>query len=221
MPRYSIEERVFLVSNYYAVGKSPSELLRKWSSAYKNKPKPQAATVMALIRKWEATGSVQDDTKGMASAKVTQRTPEKIEQARAIMDAEPSTSVRQLAQQVDVSVGTAWRINRKDLNIFPYKMQVGQPLEQESCEKRVAFANEICEVLDTPDSPMDPSKIIFSDEAHFWLNGFVNRQNYRIWGSQKPELVVSKPLHPQKITVWCGLTASGIVGPFFLEQTIN
>ena len=29
-------------------------------------------------------------------------------------------------------------------------------------------------------------KIIFSNEAHFDLGGYVNKQNCRIWGTEKP-----------------------------------
>ncbi|KAI5708051.1 hypothetical protein M8J77_015430 [Diaphorina citri] len=32
-------------------------------------------------------------------------------------------------------------------------------------------------------------RIIFSDEAHFHLNGFVNKQNCRIWGSENPRVL--------------------------------
>ena len=28
-------------------------------------------------------------------------------------------------------------------------------------------------------------EIILSDEAHFWLNGYVNKQNIRFWGKRK------------------------------------
>lgn len=41
-------------------------------------------------------------------------------------------------------------------------------------------------------------KIILSDEAHFWLNGYVNKQNSRIWSSEKPEVFQELPLHPKK-----------------------
>ena len=34
--------------------------------------------------------------------------------------------------------------------------------------------------------------IIFIDEAHFWLNGYVNKQNYRCWGSEKPQILKVK-----------------------------
>lgn len=65
---------------------------------------------------------------------------------------------------------------------------------------------------------MFSSKILFSDEAHFWLNGYVNKQNCRIWDEEQPEEVQELPLHPEKTTVWCGLWAGGIIGPYFFKN---
>ena len=53
-------------------------------------------------------------------------------------------------------------------------------------------------------------KIIFSDEAHFDLGGFVNKQNYRIWGTE----CIEKPTHPKRVTVW----SRCIIGQLFLEN---
>ncbi|GFU22034.1 hypothetical protein TNCV_405841 [Trichonephila clavipes] len=55
-------------------------------------------------------------------------------------------------------------------------------------------------------------RILFSDEAHFWLNGYVNKQNCRIWSEANPQVYVETPLHPEKLTVWCALWAGGIIG---------
>ncbi|GFT56703.1 uncharacterized protein TNCV_1268441 [Trichonephila clavipes] len=49
------------------------------------------------------------------------------------------------------------------------------------------------------------------DEAHFWLNGYVNKQNCRIWSEANPQVFVETPLHPEKLTVWCALWAGGIL----------
>ncbi|GFV95951.1 transposable element Tc1 transposase [Trichonephila clavipes] len=49
------------------------------------------------------------------------------------------------------------------------------------------------------------------DEAHFWLNGYVNKQNYRIWSEANPQVYVETPLYPEKLTVWCALWAGGIL----------
>ncbi|GFU88597.1 hypothetical protein TNCV_4442741 [Trichonephila clavipes] len=49
------------------------------------------------------------------------------------------------------------------------------------------------------------------DEAHFWLNGYVNKQNCRIWSEANPQVYVETPVHPEKLTVWCALWAGGIL----------
>ncbi|GFV68323.1 hypothetical protein TNCV_4055151 [Trichonephila clavipes] len=54
-------------------------------------------------------------------------------------------------------------------------------------------------------------RILFSDEAHFWLNGYVNKQNCRIWSEANPQVYVETPLHREKLTVWCALWAGGIL----------
>ncbi|GFV98480.1 DUF4817 domain-containing protein [Trichonephila clavipes] len=54
-------------------------------------------------------------------------------------------------------------------------------------------------------------RILFSDEAYFWLNGYVNKQNCRIWSEANPQVYAETPLHPEKLTVWCALWAGGIL----------
>ncbi|GFU44562.1 putative DD41D transposase [Trichonephila clavipes] len=56
------------------------------------------------------------------------------------------------------------------------------------------------------------------DEAHFWLNGYVNKQNCRIWSEANPQVYVETKLHPEKLTVWCALWAGGIIGPYFFKK---
>ncbi|GFU80607.1 putative DD41D transposase [Trichonephila clavipes] len=73
------------------------------------------------------------------------------------------------------------------------------------------------DVLKGPCSSLDLSAIehvwnmLGSDEAHFWLNGYVNKQNCRIWSEANPQVYVETPLHPAKLTVWCALWAGGIL----------
>ncbi|GFU67966.1 uncharacterized protein TNCV_2823091 [Trichonephila clavipes] len=57
-----------------------------------------------------------------------------------------------------------------------------------------------------------------NDEVHFWLNGYVNKQNCRIWREANPLVYVETPLHPEKLTVWCALWAGGIIGTYFFKN---
>ena len=67
-------------------------------------------------------------------------------------------------------------------------------------------------------TPILAKEIIFSDEAHFDLGGYVNRQNCCIWGTEKPHAYIEKPTQPKQLTVWCGFWSRGIIGPFFFEN---
>ncbi|GFU67777.1 RNase H domain-containing protein [Trichonephila clavipes] len=62
------------------------------------------------------------------------------------------------------------------------------------------------------------SSPLLVDEAHIWLNGYVNKQNCRIWSEANPQVYVETPLHPEKLTVCCALLAGGIIGPYFFKN---
>ncbi|GFU87414.1 SCAN domain-containing protein 3 [Trichonephila clavipes] len=87
--------------------------------------------------------------------------------------------------------------------------QFGLAIHQNDHQARRRFVewaqNEIAVVPDFH------KRILFSDEAHFWLNGYVNKQNCRIWSEANPQVYVETPLHPETLTVWCALWAGGIL----------
>ncbi|GFX35203.1 integrase catalytic domain-containing protein [Trichonephila clavipes] len=72
--------------------------------------------------------------------------------------------------------------------------QFGLAIHQNDHQARHRFVewaqNEIAVVPDFH------KRILFSDEAHFWLNGYVNKQNCRIWSEANPQVYVETPLHP-------------------------
>ena len=72
--------------------------------------------------------------------------------------------------------------------------------------------------IDLQKMPILAKQIIFSDQAHFDLGGYVNKQNCRIWGTENPHACIEKPTHPKRATVWCGFWSRGIIIPFFFEN---
>jgi len=56
------------------------------------------------------------------------------------------------------------------------------------------------------------------EDDHFYRKIVFSEQNCRIWGSENPHAVLKKPMHPQRVTVWCGMWSGGIIGPFFFEN---
>jgi len=56
------------------------------------------------------------------------------------------------------------------------------------------------------------------DKANFHLCGSVNSQNCRYWTTKNLRNIHQKPLHSEKVFVWCGVASFGVIGPYFFED---
>ena len=81
----------------------------------------------------------------------------------------------------------------KDLDVKPFKRPTNDP------PQRRIFGELALGKL--AEDPLFYRKIVFSNEAHFWFNGYVNKQNCRFWSEDQPEELEEL----EKVTVWCGL----------------
>ncbi|GFU96715.1 hypothetical protein TNCV_839401 [Trichonephila clavipes] len=113
---------------------------------------------------------------------------------------------------IEVQVGITFQDGDRFNSCQVIYSQFGLAIDQNDHQARRRFVewaqNEIAVVPDFH------KRILFSDEAHFWLNGYVNKQNCRIWSEANPQVYVETPLHPEKLAVWCALWAGGILGPY-------
>ncbi|GFU79913.1 uncharacterized protein TNCV_577931 [Trichonephila clavipes] len=118
------------------------------------------------------------------------------------------------AQSPHVSMLEVWRAWLNYCQVI--YSQFGLTIHQNDHQARRRFVkwaqNEIAV------APDFHKRIFFSDEAHFGLNGYVNKQNCHIWSEANPQVYVETPLHPEKLTVWCALWAGGIIGPYFFKN---
>lgn len=131
----------------------------------------------------------------------------------------PHKATRQVAVEQSVCKSSVLKYLHKN-KWHPYKVHLVQELNEDDFDRRLEF----CEIMMDRCS-VDPqllSKILFSDEATFCLNGSVNKQNCRYWAPENPHW--SMECHtqfPQKVNVWVGIVGTSIVGPFFIEGTLN
>ena len=141
------------------------------------------------------------------------RSVENIAAANASVEESPNVSLTRSSQALDIYVTSLWRILRNDLGLHPYKTKLTQELKPLDHQKRRMFVNWVEQQLEN-DSDFY-RRIIFSDEDHFRLNGFVNQQNMRYWSDSNPHALHESSLLLEKITVWCGLWEAGVIGPYF------
>jgi hypothetical protein len=67
--------------------------------------------------------------------------------------------------------------------------------------------------------------LLMSDEAHYHVFGYVNKQNYRSCTPNIPHERHQHPLQNAKVTVWCAVSSHCITGPYYfgnaLRHTVN
>ncbi|GFX07811.1 alkaline phosphatase, germ cell type [Trichonephila clavipes] len=127
-----------------------------------------------------------------------------------------STSVRRVVEALDLPCSTVQKMMRNILRYYPYKLQFVQELLPHDFETRHLFSLQFLARLEV--DPEWPWNILWTDEAHFDLDGSVNTHNCRIWETDNPHSTIQIPLHSPKGTVWCGLLASFILGPYFFKE---
>jgi len=91
-----------------------------------------------------------------------------------------------------------------------------QELKENDHQLRLEFCQQITTNINEDNAFLD--KLWMSDEAHFHLTGYVNKQNYRYWADSNPKEVHERPLHSSEVTVWCAVLSYGVIGPYFFEN---
>jgi len=140
--------------------------------------------------------------------------PQNIEAVHVSVLRSPRRSVRKLAAAVRLSRECVRRSLHVDLKFHPYKLQIVQELENDH-QLRLEFCQQVTTNINEDNKFLD--KLWMSDEAHFHLTGYVNKQNYRYWADSNPIEVHERPLH-SKVTVWCAVSSQRVKAPYFFEN---
>lgn len=219
------EQKTFMIEAYFRTGRrvgaewqySSRDCYDELRQHYPNLALPFDDFRQYLLHSVELfreTGSV---LRKEGSGRPRKRTVEAIEHVRQIIDEAPRTSVRRLAQQVELAPSTCQTILKKDLHMYPYHMLAVQQLHETDYPQRVTYCRWFLNALN--EDFLD--RIFFTDEMWCYLEGYINSQNMRMWSTEKPNFMREVPLHPQKVGVWAALSRRRIVGPYFFEGTLN
>lgn len=214
MNKFTLEERIKIVVFYLESQRSVSQTQMKFRSFYNTRNSPSSLTIRTLVQKFEETGTVADSRR--SGRPRSSRNSKIIGSVRKSVTEDPKTSTRKRCTQLGISRSSLRRILNKDLQMYPYKIQLVQNLNPNDYQLRLQYSRQL---LNTNDSDRSFLKNLWmSDEAHFHLNGHVNKQNSRFWGTSNPQILCEHSLYPEKITVWCAVSARRIIGPYFFEE---
>ncbi|GFX53501.1 DUF4817 domain-containing protein [Trichonephila clavipes] len=215
-----LPDRALLVKLLYQNDNSAIVALRKFRTLKRLRKVPLTAKNLRLmVTKFEETGSLNVRS-GRGKIPVSTEAIEKVAlqvEGDKSSNVLASTSVRRVAEALDLPRSTVQKIMRNILRNYPYKLQFVQELLPHDFEIRHLFSLQFLARLEV--DPEWPWNILWTDEAHFHLYGSVNTHNCRIWETDNPHSTLRVPLHSPKVTVWCGFSESFfILGPYFFEE---
>ena len=128
-------------------------------------------------------------------------------------------SCRKLVLEVDMTFSSAYRILEEDLKMKLYKKTVEPLLKDEHKVQQKEFANWARKKFWKEDT----TRILFSDEKMFDLDGIDNSENDRIWAVNKEKANQrgrkrQQGKFPQKVMVWLSVCSEGVAPLVLFEK---
>ena len=218
-PQWELGQRIHCVKFYYKTGsfkKTQDSFMRQFEC----EKAPSKSRIQNWVDHFEKYGTVENlnaasENRPSHSGRLKKRTAElvkslssRVRNALCASEVSPSICRVRLA-------GECWR-TISGLTHTEYRRcrHTNYSLRQEEEER---YAVKMLDKIE--ETPSFLNLLWTSDEAHFHLDGKANSMTNVFWGSSRPNEVATKPLHSPKCTVWAAISARGIIGPIFIEES--
>ena len=213
-----LHQRIECVKLYYSNNCTAAVTLRAYKTAHGLRADPfSATTISRLIKRFETTGSVLDLPKSGRPSLTEDRKDDVLDTLKNLQKENiiGVASTAQVSTATGIPKRSVCRILREELQFYPYKLQLTQMMSEDDHQKRVQYAQFLLNRIDILNS------ILWTDEAYFYVNGYVHRKNCVIWGTERPKLTVQSALHSPQVCVWIGFTANMMLPPYFFTGTVT
>lgn len=218
MVPFTNKEKAEMHLIYGAADGNGAEAQRMYGERFPNRRLPNRKTFERLHRQLCETGSFLASRSNAGRAKKD----ESVVVAEAILDvvaAQPSTSTRTVARQVDTSQSMTWRV-LKDEHLHPFHVQRVQKLSPGDYPNRIEFARWFLQ--QNALNPHFGRTVLFTDECTFTREGTFNTHNAHVWADVNPHATYPHA-HQRRfsINVWAGILGDHLIGPYLLPERLN
>lgn len=139
-PRCSLEEKIGIIKLYYKT----SNVARRWCEVFTS-PAPHRNTMMDVVRRFEATGSVADLPRSGRPRSATSE--EHKEALKTAVVRSPNKSTSRSSLLLAVSRTSVWRMLR-ELGFRPYRPRLIHGLSEADFGKRLTFCTKFLDLVE-------------------------------------------------------------------------
>ena len=152
----SVVQRSFIVESYFRSGRfinerwiySFDDCISDFNRQFPNVASPTKQAINVLIKKFRATGSVENKKH---VRRRTRLSDDVLQGIRQRIQRSPKKSVRRLSRETGLSVGSCHYALRKSLKLYPYRMSSLHELIPTDCQKRVDYCQWFQQHMDDND----------------------------------------------------------------------
>lgn len=207
--QFSLADRVFIVS-HAVVYQSSAKACQEFQQHFNRAP-PARTTVQYWKQKFEETGNLSTKPRsGRPSDEIMK------EKVINFVKENDGTNQRETARVCMTSQSSVHRYLKEE-KIKPFKYHFNQALGEDDPDRRVEF----CSWIVNENNVNFHRKVIFSDEASFYLNGLVRKHNLFYYAEENEHRVLSVPLKSPGLTVWAAVSYDLGVTFSISRETMN
>ncbi|KAJ8944797.1 hypothetical protein NQ318_003665 [Aromia moschata] len=184
-------------------------------ACHRNPRHPRKYSFQLVLDRFVNTGSIQHIKRNRPNIVVTEENEFLVLEC---IQENPETNVRQISHTTGISATSVHRIITKH-KYHPYHIQLHQELLDVDFPRREAFCQWALEMLNQDVDFF--TRVMFSDEATFYKNGFVNRHNCHYYDTVNPHQIRTISQQRWSLNVWGGILGSHVIGPFFFDQHLT
>ena len=208
------QQKAFSVATYLKTGslvETRKEYLCRFNINRRRTNKdPNKSQVMRWTKKFLESGTVMD--KNRAGRPKSVSTAENVQVLKDSIEQSQERSVRHHSQVFNISRQSLWRMLWK-VGFKPYHLTIHRALTPSHMKQRTQKAEWL----------LGNSHVLgclwFSDEAHFYLCGYVNSCNAVHCGLERADTILTKPLYSTKLIMWSAMRkGQKPIEPFFEDD---
>lgn len=219
MVHYENNELVDMLLIYGECLQSAAAASRLYAQRFPVRPHPGPRCFINLVQRARDTGELQEHRGGHAGRPRNPENLQREEQILNLIEENPTTSTRAIANQVGVSQKKVWTTLHEN-QLYPFHVQRVQALQPEDFPRRVEF----CEwfLQQQRNNQHFTRKILAMDESTFTRNGITNFRNTHVWSIDNPHSIRRTNFqHRFSVNVWIGIVNGILVGPFILPDRLT
>ncbi|KAJ8914489.1 hypothetical protein NQ315_002761 [Exocentrus adspersus] len=216
MAQLSIPEKIEMVLLYGECRRSVIDAVALYAERFPDRNAISRASFYRVVKEFTENGTVQPKKR---TRRVTVTGENNEIAVLAAVAVNPHASSRRIARDSGISKTSILRILQRH-KFHPYHISLHQELHGDDFENRVIFCQWARDKIGLNRNFF--LNVLFSDESGFTNHGQVNRHNMHYWSVANPRwLREVEHQRPWTLNVWCGIIGDKLIGPYFIEGTLN